>query len=333
MRPLRISFKGALYLITQGGNNRGRIFFDDDDTKDYLKLLRIYKDLYRCLLYAYVLMEDHLHLILETRQANLSRFMHTINTGYTIAFNKKYHKQGHLFQSRYKSIVIEKEGYLVELSRYIHLNPVRAGLAERPETYRWSSYRDYIGERQDHLISTEPILSRFGDTGPTQKANYRKFVQSGIDKDLSGWKKKVREQIYLGTEHFIRSIKERMEQGPGSSPRKMAENPPGISLENVLDAVSRYYGLDSKEILRRPKLREYAVMRQTVMYLARTNCRETLREIGNQLGGIKQPTVSYAIRKLGERIKEDRALRDDIRMISKELKHLRCSVTIRLEHN
>jgi chromosomal replication initiation ATPase DnaA len=104
-------------------------------------------------------------------------------------------------------------------------------------------------------------------------------------------------------------------------------------MEDILKAVSSYYDLDCKEILMRSNVKKYGLMRQIVMSLAWINCGKTLKEIGNQLGGIKQPTVSYAIRKLGERMRDDKALRDDIRMISKELKHLGCSVTIRLEHN
>jgi REP element-mobilizing transposase RayT len=193
-RPPRISFKGALYLITQRGNNRTRIVVDDNDRQHFLNLISIYMDLYECLLYAYVLMEDHLHLILETRQPNISRFMHAINTAYTIGFNKKYQKEGHLFQSRYKSIVMEKEKCLVELSRYIHLNPVRQKLAKKPELYQWSSYANYIGERQDRLVSTTPILSRFGNNKNTQILKYREFVESGINRNL---KRTIRKNVQL----------------------------------------------------------------------------------------------------------------------------------------
>ena len=137
-RPPRISFKGALYLVTQKGNNKSRIFVDDDDRRHFLDLMCVNTEIYRCILYAYVLMENYLHMIVETRQLNISRFMHAVSTGYTIAFNKKYHKQGHLFQGRYKSVIME-----VELSRYLHLNPVILKLVEKPELYPWSSYADY----------------------------------------------------------------------------------------------------------------------------------------------------------------------------------------------
>src|SRR4030065_2926531 len=148
-RPLRVEYRGALYHITSRGNERKKIFVDDGDRKKFLAILEDYHNRYGILIHSFVLMDNHYHLILETPRANLLKVMHGINGGYTGYFNRKYNRSGHLFQGRYKGILVEKDAYLVQLSRYVHLNPVRAKIVERPEQYRWSSYPGYIGTSGD----------------------------------------------------------------------------------------------------------------------------------------------------------------------------------------
>src|SRR3989337_3724867 len=145
-RPLRIEFSGALYHITSRGNERKSIFIDDADRFRFLEILKDYHDRYDILLHSFVLMNNHYHRILETPQGNLLKVMHGINGGYTGYFNRKYGRLGHLLQGRYKGIVVDKDRYLIELSRYVHLNPMRAGIEEKPEQYQWNSYRGYIGK-------------------------------------------------------------------------------------------------------------------------------------------------------------------------------------------
>jgi REP element-mobilizing transposase RayT len=139
-RPLRIQYPGALYHITSRGNERKKIFLDDTDRIRFLEILKDYHIRYGILIHSYVFMDNHYHLILETPNGNLLKVMHGINGGYTGYFNRRYNRSGHLFQGRYKGILAEKDAYLVQLSRYVHLNPVRARMVEKPEQYRWSSH-------------------------------------------------------------------------------------------------------------------------------------------------------------------------------------------------
>lgn len=132
-RQLRIEFNGAFYHITSRGNLRERIFFDDGDRRTFLEILKRTKERYGYLLHTYVLMDNHYHLLIETPKANLSQIMQNINTSYTVYINKRYQRSGHLFQGRFKGTIVDKDAYLVTLSRYIHLNPVRAKLVVRPE--------------------------------------------------------------------------------------------------------------------------------------------------------------------------------------------------------
>src|SRR3990170_8349518 len=162
-RPLRIEFEGAFYHITSRGNLRDRIFFDDKDRETFLEILRRTKERYGYLLHAYALMGNHYHLLIETPKANISQIMQNINTSYTVYVNRKYQRSGHLFQGRFKGIIVDKDEYLIALSRYIHLNPVRAKIVQKLEDYKWTSYKAFIGIGKNALVDTTDTLSYFSE--------------------------------------------------------------------------------------------------------------------------------------------------------------------------
>ena len=154
-RALRIQFEGAVYHITSRGNERREIFKDDADRIRFLEILKLSLGIYQVLLYGYVLMDNHYHLLVETPKGNISEFMRRFNITYTSYFNKKHNRAGHLYQGRYQSILVDKESYLTSLSRYIHLNPIRVReLIDQPakekeehlKEYSWSSLSGYINE-------------------------------------------------------------------------------------------------------------------------------------------------------------------------------------------
>ena len=159
--------------MTSRGNERGKIFFSDEDHKKFLSYLREAKEKYGIVLHCYVLMTNHYHLLIETPQGNLSKAMHYLNGSYTTYINVKRKRSGHLFQGRFKSIVVDRDSYLGELSRYIHLNPVRAGLAQKPEDYPFSSYRAYLKPTKDDLVSTEALLDLVGGGKDRARRRYR----------------------------------------------------------------------------------------------------------------------------------------------------------------
>jgi REP-associated tyrosine transposase len=171
-RPLRIEFEGALYHLTGRGNARQRIFADEVDCAKFIELLAASLERYEVRLHGYVLMGNHYHLIAETRRANLGRWMHWLTTSYTIYFNRRHGRVGHLFQGRYKSVVVEAEGYLLSLSRYVHLNPVRGPVIGKGEPlerrqrlrgWRWSSYRGYGGlGKAEAWVSQARVLGEMG---------------------------------------------------------------------------------------------------------------------------------------------------------------------------
>ena len=181
-RP-RIWFPGALYHIIVRGDNREPIFFIEQDYRTYLQFLNDAKGRYGCQLFAYALMTNHVHLMVQTGQLHpISKLMQSVNTVYTMYVNKKYKRVGHIFQGRYHGVLVEKESYALELTRYIHLNPVRAGLVRVPQQYRWSSYRAYLGKGDDGLVNTEEILAMVSPVESRRRSLYAQFVIDGLTK-------------------------------------------------------------------------------------------------------------------------------------------------------
>jgi REP element-mobilizing transposase RayT len=214
-RPLRIEFEGALYHITSRGNARQPIYLDDADRFTFLDILSRTIERTSWICHAFCLMTNHYHLILETPRANLSNGMRELNGNYTKAFNWRHQREGHLFQARFKSILVEKEHYLRELIRYVVLNPVRAGMVERAEDWRWSSYRATAGlaESPDWL-ETGWVLGCFGNDRSKAALEYAEFVQEGMNTGFQ-LKQAVEQQIYLGPRDFIASVQAEIRPGDG----------------------------------------------------------------------------------------------------------------------
>lgn len=198
-RPLRIEYKGAFYHITSRGNERKEIFKKDSDREKLLSYFETATERYKAVIHVYCLMSNHYHLLLETPLGNLSQIMRHINGAYTIYFNKKYQRSGHLFQGRYKAIVVDKDEYAVELSRYIHLNPVRAGIVNDPGGYRWSSHKHYIEKgKGPEWLFTDFILGYFGRDVHNAQKNYSRFVHELIGREYENPLNKVVASTILG---------------------------------------------------------------------------------------------------------------------------------------
>lgn len=203
-RPLRLEFPGAVYHVTSRGNARQPIVADDRDRLQFLTLLAHVVDRYGWRCHAYCLMDNHYHLLIETPHPNLSLGMRQLNGRYTQSYNRRHERVGHLFQGRFAAILVEKETHLLELCRYVVLNPVRAHLVAHPRHWAWSSYRATVGETTaPPFLTTDWILGHFGQRVGPAHAQYRTFVAEGRGgprpwEQLTG-------QIYLGSESFIAS--------------------------------------------------------------------------------------------------------------------------------
>jgi len=204
-RPLRVEYEGAVYHITSRGNSGERIFFIDSDRGAFLKILAQAVERYGWLCHAYCLMTNHYHLLIETPNANLSRGMRHLNGVYTQWVNRHNTRTGHIFQGRFKSILIEKESHLLEVARYVVLNPVRAEMVRSPRDWRWSSYRATAGQAEiPGFLTVGWILAQF-DREPSRAVHtYRRFVRQG--RGMTIWDD-LRKGNLLGTDSFIEEIR------------------------------------------------------------------------------------------------------------------------------
>src|SRR4030067_3428811 len=204
-RPLRIQYAEAVYHITSRGNARRSIFKDDKDRGMLLNILEEVNDRYHWLCHAYCLMNNHYHLVIETPEGNLSKGMRQLNGVYTMRFNKRHKRVGHIFQGRYKAILIQKDSHLLEVSRYVVLNPVRAKAVTGAKEWRWSSYSATCGRDKLHpCLTTDWILGQFAKHKRTAEKKYKEFVEAGIG-EKETWKS-VKGQSILGSDEFVEKL-------------------------------------------------------------------------------------------------------------------------------
>jgi len=215
-RPLRIQYPGAVYHVACRGNDRKNIFRSDDDRRVFLQMLSRSLDIYSVSLYAYVLMDNHFHVLVETPLGNLSEFMRHFNITYTGYFNRRYNRVGHLYQGRYKSILVEKDAYLSVLSRYIHLNPVRVEAIQNYDDerkiaylyrYPWSSLPVYLNNnKREEMTDCSVVLGYFGGATPKGRAAYRKQLLADIAEELE-IKNEIFSQSVIGRKAFLEWVK------------------------------------------------------------------------------------------------------------------------------
>lgn len=235
-RPLRIEFPGALYHVTSRGDRGESIYEGDEDRLAFLQTLAEVVERYNWLCHAYCLMTNHYHLIVETPDGNLSKGMRQLNGMYTQASNRRHRRTGHLFQGRFKGILVDGESYFLELARYVVLNPVRAGMAARPDQWAWSSYQAMVGQvATPAWLATDSLLSQFAQQRSLACQRYRQFVLDGIGK--AGPWSDLRQQVYLGDDQFVERMQARMSvTGDELSIPKLQRRAPAPSLTEIAGA-------------------------------------------------------------------------------------------------
>lgn len=200
-RHPRVHAAGLLYHVTARGKNGQKIFLKQSDYQAFLEALTAVRRRYPFYLYAYVLMSNHFHLLLEVDDAPTARIMQSLLTSYVRRFNSVHRRRGHLFQGRYKAIVCDRESYLLELVRYIHLNPVRAALVKRPGDWLWSGHGEYLGKEKRGLIDPGPVLGELKSA-----ARYEKFVREGIKESYRAEWHPGDQAPFLGSEKFVKKL-------------------------------------------------------------------------------------------------------------------------------
>jgi REP element-mobilizing transposase RayT len=276
-RKPRVEFEGAFYHVIVRGNQRQKIFRDDGDRLNYLDRVEHYRQRYRFRIYAYVLMSNHVHLLLETGKTPLSKILQGIQFTYTQYYNRRYRTVGHLFQGRYKAILCDRDAYLLELVRYIHLNPARLKNPEELTTYRWSSHHAYLGRKGLVAVDTDLILSQLGNSPAQASKAYRKFIEDGQGLGHEERYYQAVDQRFLGDEKFVQQIAERAPQG------EIRPRGPKIRFETLLHAVAQVHGGKAKELTAPGRQRAWAKPRAQLAYLARDWCGMKAIEIARRL--------------------------------------------------
>ncbi len=308
-RPLRIQYPGAYYHITSRGNERRNIFRNNRDREQFLSYLKSAHLRYKAVIHAFCLMNNHYHLFMETPKGNLSQIMRHINGAYTNYFNIRHKRRGHLFQGRYKSIIVEADSYAGELSRYIHLNPVRAGIVDMPDKFKWSSYWYYTGrKKKPEWLTLDFILGYFDDDSVDALKKYAEFVRAGIyDKNESPLEKTVASTI-LGSDNFIELIKDTY-----IDRKKRDRNLPALKKLIKSPDIAETY----KEV--EMSLNSTAAFsKKLTLYLFHTYSEKPLKEIG-MFFGIGESAVSDASRRFGLILKKNRKLRKEIELLRNQL--------------
>lgn len=267
-----------MYHVTSRGNARQMIFRDDADREAFLGIVALAVKRYNLICHAYCLMGNHYHLVVETPDGNLSRVMRHINGVYTQHYNRRHGRIGHLFQGRFKAILVEKDSHLLELCRYVVLNPVRAGLARGASDWKWSSYRATAGTAKPaECLSVEWVLSQFGPRRREARLEYRKFVSAGRGKE-SIWGK-LKGRMLLGTEDFIARIRDMVRER-----EHLAEIP----------REQRYAGRPSLDALLPPEKLTEKKARDKAAYRAYVEHGYTMKEIA-EYAGVHYMTISRAV--------------------------------------
>jgi REP element-mobilizing transposase RayT len=312
-RPLRIEYPGAFYHVTSRGNEQKDVFKSKKDREKFLEYLESATKRYGAGIHAYCLMSNHYHLLLETPAGNLAQIMRHINGAYTTYFNVKRKRAGHLFQGRYKAILVEADEYATELSRYIHLNPVRVGIVGKPEGYQWSSYRSYIGQcTAADWLKTEFILGYFGRKAADAKNKYRKFVEDLLDKEYDSPLKATVASTVLGSEAFVREISERHlgEKRAERSVPAVKEQAIRPSMDDIIKEIKIVLG-ERDELIRNLSI-----------YCCQKYSGAKLREIGDHFG-MSDAAVSQASRRLVLKAEKDQQLKKKIERVETLLGYVR----------
>jgi REP element-mobilizing transposase RayT len=297
-RPGRIELAGGLYHVITRGNERKAVFRDDHDRSRYLERLAGYREKFSFQLLAYCLMDNHVHLAIETGKVPLSKIMAGLQSSYTQYFNRRHDRVGHLFQGRYKAFLVEEDPYALALVRYIHENPVKAGMVERPELCVWSSDRFYRKGRGPAWLDSDRILRMLGRSRSAAVRAYRRLMREEVEEryeDVLTWAGAVK-----GDEAFA----DRVLQTVGEPPTV----PKGITIESIAREVAREEGLDLGRMRGASRDRESSRGRLMAAWLARDICKIPVTRSAKYFGrsGV---TLILGLNRLDERMASELGLR------------------------
>jgi len=303
-RPLRIEYPGAYYHVMNRGLSRRNIFLEAKDYERFLELLGETSRQWQVEIFSYCLLDNHYHILLQTPGAGLSRAMRHLDGIYTQRFNRAHHRDGPLFRGRYKAILIDADEYFLSVVRYIHQNPVRAGIVTDMDRYRWCSQGDYLHkEMRPGWLNIDSVMSRF--KGLRQ---YQEYMHEETEKEMRQFYREGYHRPILGDRNFVQWVREKL-----GDRAKVDENQPdskkvfGLEIAEVVGATARVYGKRIED-LRRKRRGEENEARSMAMYLSRVLGGHKHSEIGGALGLEKTSSVSSACLRTKRRIETEKHL-------------------------
>ena len=295
-RKPRINYPGAVYHVILHGNSRQDIFFDDKDRYRFYLFMQEGTERFGHRVFAFCLMTNHIHLALQVGEVSLSRIMQNLTFRYTRWVNWRLKRSGHLFQGRYKSVLVDEDSYLLELGAYIHLNPVRASMVEAPESYPWSSHKAYLGKELIPWLDTDYILSQFSTILSRSRRQFVEFVaersKNGHQEEFYG--KGSMDNRVMGEDRFVENVLEKTESIPVRKP----------GTEEVLQEIKKLYDLQEEDIVASGQKRLQSEARSMAAWAVQELTDEPLTKLAVRLG--RDPSsLSAAIRRLEQRRKNE----------------------------
>jgi REP element-mobilizing transposase RayT len=310
-RQPRLEVPGFLYHVTNRGIERRKIVRNDDDRRTWFRLLDRVATRCQWRVFAYILLDNHFHLYFRLTQRNLSSGMHDLESGYASLFNTNHERQGVLFQSRYHAVIVEDESHSLELTRYLHLNPCRAGITSQPLEYAWSSYRYYLNPHgSPGWLDCGSVLSQFALRESAARLAYKRFVDAGVvepvknplDEAIDGW--------ILGSEQFADRCRKLLEDETSWRMR-------GVSLEDVIDVVSATFGVSREVVVRSGRHGNRA--RDAAILLSRDLLSKPLQDLADRFGGLSRSAITETARRARERLHTDKAFQRAVEEIRRKL--------------
>ncbi len=319
-RALRIEYPGAFYHVMHRGNAGEDLFKSPGDREKFIEYISKAVDRYELKIHTYCLMTNHYHLLIETPQPNLSQAVKWVNVSYAAYFNRKWRRVGHLFQGRFKAILVDADEYLKHLSRYIHLNPMRANLVEHPREYKWSSYPIFSGYvKPPPWLETNCLLSLFGKDRNKAKQRYRNFVEIVQLEKVKNPADEIVGGVILGGADFVSRVKDTFLKSESESKEKpqLKSLSQRLKPEDLTVAVCNAFNCERKAILRKGKKRNLA--RDIAIYLSREMTGESGVSLGEYFGGISGAGITVRHNHIVRAMKDDRKLEKRINKLRKRI--------------
>ena len=329
-RPLRIQYPGAYYHVMNRGNRREDIFITDQDRKGFLDALADSCETFHVKLICYVMMSNHFHLLVQTPEANLSEFMRHFLVTYTVRFNRRNGRTGHVFQGRFRSLLVDEDEYLLPLSRYIHLNPIRTKQFKKEEfsrkceylkNYPWSSFPKYcyLRQRTGDIDYDWFLNTYFGEDTAKGRRQFREYVFHGIEGRVENPFDDVVHQSILGTQDFVDWVRQKLPRKGQRELPSLKKLQHDIPVKRVISEVADFYNVEADGLQdRRTKLKDLRRMAMELSYRY-SNCKQ--KEIG-AIFGVDYSTVSQNRLRLKNKLKSNRKLKKQYDQVLKQLENL-----------